>query len=1177
MKPDITPHAYTLLDIRGLVLKSILGGKDPDGPLDGEGKVQNTATYGFSNFMERVFLPLIKMTPPRCVIAVWDGGNAFRKGIYPPYKARRHARDMSPVQQKEIDQLMQDVKRLLHYTGCISARVDGVEADDLIAYLDQKLPGQHYIYTGDKDLIQLDKEGTDVIYRDELVKLSGDAPDPRYIALEKSLLGDTSDEYPGVKNFGPAKLNAVLQEFGEDTLEDLLQAVHNQKYDVLYEGLQYAQDAQTRKGLELLVADHQNWELYYRLACLHPELCEGFWQGKLVEIEWTRRLPNASFVYAVLRDNGCLDHYPVLQDELPSQTLITLENWEDFLEDFNDQFAATPYFPFDYETSDVLKHAPFQVAKKSAGDYVDVLSSSVVGMSITYGINLQHTVYISVAHRDTDNVPDMELGKLLQGIQAMGKALVAHNASFERAITDTNFLIELEPFICTYLLAVNVNENGSHRLKDLSKQHLLYQQGTYKETLEKAGVSDMAEMTGEEAAHYGCDDSACTAALCDLFMLTAYVEGTHDFMEHEYNTDIILYDGFEAGLNIDYDRLRVMEEEDRVEFETSMATLRHLLTVNCSTVAPERSISLYDHLSHYNEARLKHDGKTPEQISAKNEALRTTLEQATAYEPYIEVAREVKFAPTAHQLTKLANQLGIKLTLTGVTGSKITHFLAEIDAAEKESEDVILDDTSREFTRLLAEASREIKNREGPAYEALYDFCIQQLSGDAPKDKVGDELNLDSPPQMQQLLYCKMGLPIRLYSKIQPGSVRDKLGYRPGSPATDDAALDAAMADDCPEGDWRREAMLCLRTAKACSTRRKNYWTPYPLWQHPRDGNVHGYIGNCGTVTRRFTGTSPNELQLSGKDGGRVRSMVKPFREDHVILSPDLNGEELRITASMSLDPVMVDAYVGEHKKDLHSITAAAISGTVIQRENPELAGMLQFETVNGLPTLKYEAFLSGLESEDKEIATLYKNIRKLAKGVNFLLLYVGKAGTLARNLGIPTEVADAFLKAAFTTFPRLGPWQDESIAFARQHGYVLTAYGNRRHLGKDLFSDDKGLRTRLERQAVNSQVQGTGSDILKVIMTRMYEMKLLKQTKGRLLVPPYDEVAISVPYSAAWDAWLMMQECMQVTPPGHVVPQLPELKLAALNWGDLVELGAEPSRDSVYDVLDRQLSERAA
>jgi DNA polymerase I-like protein with 3'-5' exonuclease and polymerase domains len=243
----------------------------------------------------------------------------------------------------------------------------------------------------------------------------------------------------------------------------------------------------------------------------------------------------------------------------------------------------------------------------------------------------------------------------------------------------------------------------------------------------------------------------------------------------------------------------------------------------------------------------------------------------------------------------------------------------------------------------------------------------------------------------------------------------------------------------------------------------------------------------------------------------------------------------------------------------------------------PELIEQIQWAEVNGLQTMVYADFLAWLDHDDKEIANVFKNIRKLAKGVNFLLIYVGGPSTLARNLGVPSHVAEQFLYAALNTFPRLEPWQQESIAFAKEHGYVLTSYGNRRHLGAGLYSEDNGLRTRLERQAVNSQVQGTGSDIMKVVMKRMNDQRLLQTVKGNLLVAPYDELAVSVPRSAAWDCWMGMQEIMTLVPPGHRVPQLPELKAGACNWGGMIELGPFPTEAEFDEAMDTQLAKRAA
>jgi DNA polymerase-1 len=189
----------------------------------------------------------------------------------------------------------------------------------------------------------------------------------------------------------------------------------------------------------------------------------------------------------------------------------------------------------------------------------------------------------------------------------------------------------------------------------------------------------------------------------------------------------------------------------------------------------------------------------------------------------------------------------------------------------------------------------------------------------------------------------------------------------------------------------------------------------------------------------------------------------------------------------------------------------------------------------------------------------------------------MGSAASLSIQLGVPQEVAQRFVDATFNRYPRLRPWQEESVAFAREHGYVLSSYGNRRHLGDALFSEDGYIRTKAERQATNAQVQMSGSDIMKVILSTMHKERVLQDCGGSLIVPPYDEVCVSVPRETAWDCWLQMKEIMAVTPPGNAVPQLPELKASALNWGECSELGAEPTEGQLDELFDQQLAQRNA
>jgi DNA polymerase I-like protein with 3'-5' exonuclease and polymerase domains/5'-3' exonuclease len=1175
---------YTLLDIRGMMLAALLVGDDPDGPLNDAGKTDNSAEYGFNNFIERTLPPLLEMSAPRRIIAVWDGGNGYRKGLFPDYKKKRGEREISPYAQEQMDRMQTLTKSALAALGCTQCLLKGVEADDVLAYLCQKLPGNKVVYTGDQDLIQLDNEHTDVVYRDGMVKLSDTMPDPKTIAITKSLLGDTSDEYPGVKGFGPAKLDAIVNEFGVDVLADLEECVRTRQFDDVQGAMDAAKDPVAKKGLSLIMADTQSWVLMYTLAQLHPELCTEVRDKKFPIIEWTKRVPNLHTFKAVLEDGQCPELASRFDQYMPVYELVTADNWDQFVDHFMAELPRTPFFAFDYESYDVLKHPDFNEAKRSKGDYVDVLSQSITGMSICYGEHLQYVSYISVDHADTNNVPDEYLKDILETVLDGDKELVAHNAPFEIALTDTNFEYPLGQIIDTRIMAHYVDENDSNHLKDLTKQYLKYQQTTYTDTLAEAGVDNMQQMTGAQVLNYGCDDSIVTAQLCDLFYIILCLEGTIDFcLDEETGTNALLYEAFESGIRIDYERLDVMAKEDATTFECNMATLRGLLLTYCRSVEEKNADELYNELSEFTAAKMRLDGDDEVKIERKLETMRTSLVASTQYEPLIEVDNEVKFTPTALQITRLAQgEFKLQSELIGVTPAKVTEFLSNVDI-EKAEAGLPEDESRDDFLNALAECSTELKKRSGETFDTFLAICVDIKSKGAGTSTTGDQLNLDSPIQMQQLLYCKMGLPIRLYSKLQHNSTRDKLGYYHGGPSTDDKAIDTALAEDCqpdpayPAGDWRRDALLALKEAKAANTRRKNYWRPYPLWKHPRDGLLHGGITNCGTVTKRFTGSNPNELQLSSKDGGRVRSMVLAREDNHVILSPDFNGEELRITGSLSLDPVMIDAYNGEVPKDLHSITAAAISGAVLYRENPALLEQIDMETVNGMMQMPYDVFLGWLDSSDKDTATLFKNIRKLAKGVNFLLLYVGGAGTLARNLGVPTEVAEQFLAAAMNTFPRLGPWQQESILFAQEHGYVLTSYGNRRHLGPGLFSDDNGVRTRLERQAVNSQVQGTGSDLMKVVMAEMFTCNTLKTYNANLMVAPYDEVAVSVPRAAAWGMWLEMQSIMTITPPGHVISQLPELKAGAHNWGNLEELGAFPTEDAFNEMLDKQISKRAA
>ena len=195
-------------------------------------------------------------------------------------------------------------------------------------------------------------------------------------------------------------------------------------------------------------------------------------------------------------------------------------------------------------------------------------------------------------------------------------------------------------------------------------------------------------------------------------------------------------------------------------------------------------------------------------------------------------------------------------------------------------------------------------------------------------------------------------------------------------------------------------------------------------------------------------------------------------------------------------------------------------------------------------------------------------NPREIAKVVNFLIIYGGQATTLAMGLGIPEAFAEELMRMVFATYQRLAPWQEETILYGRQHGYVKTAYGNLKHLTSDIRSKNGSLRSRQERQAVNQTVQGCAADILKEVLTTSYDTNLWAETDSVMIAPVYDEIVSSVPIPNVFEYCERMQAAMNVTPPGHIIPMMAEVSVGP-NWGAVEELGDNPSEFKLLECIE--------
>ncbi len=1235
-----------ILDLKGLITRSYHSGTDTHPVRDEEtGERVNSASHGAANFLERVLLPILQDHAPINIIAAADGGNDLRRAVFPTYKQKRKERkeDEGKTQKAQIDLCLEQVTRLLVYLGCTAVKVEHREADDVIAALARGLGSRpKKIYTVDHDLIQLVNEDTNtwVIAFDEPkftfidkfeskgVKTYNEV-EPGLVALYKSLVGDSSDEYGGVKGFGPVKWGELEDLLGTDGLYELDKMVATGDFTELQATVKAYPDL---KILQMLLLASSEWRLMYYLAKLHPEACWGAVGKRLIKPVFTKRLPDRAKALQAMAALGVDDMIDHLEKWFPTMLLADEDNLEAAFDLVNRHLADGPVSGFDYEGYDPVKHAAFNEAtKRQSGDYVDVLSQVVTGASICFGDNLQHTIYFPTKHKATKNIDKAYIPAVINEIQSHDLPLVIQNAGFEMTVTHINFgkdAAEIFRPHDTRVMASYFDENlmgeGKDGLKDLTWELLRYRQTEYKDLLERHNAVNMTQLTGLETLHYGCDDSLTACHLWVLFRWSLLLEGQWDFyLRHHTAPAHVMEKAFRTGLNIEWDELERLKAADQIVIDTNNKAIRDALEKHCQEpnlkaveafMAADEDALRYTLTEKWKKKQNEEKGPGRERMDALLSEVRMKHLEASVYKPYVEVKRTYEFKGTAAQLRDLTGELGFPELLDKDTNKAIQEWLT------RWADEKLTVDQQEFLERLGLAAGKPLKSRSGPEFADLEEIAVKVMQRLMKSDWEGDELNYDSPQQMQQLLYCKLGLPVRRRSKVQRDSFRYERGFE-GSPGTDKRAIAAALAEDCPNGDWRRDLLISLREVKAAMTRFELFWIPYPLWKHPLDGKVHPGVKDPGTVTRRPTSGKPNALQVSkgptramfiprvdAERSGTVdrlaASIAKPTGEapavwiprlpKRLIMAPDFSGQELRITGSEANDPTLIQAYTGgkvytdkygvvrREVTDIHSLTTVKFAHRYVERELG--ASVLQYLPLGSDGRMSYEwyskvrkcetpeQFIELLErtpdGADKLLKVLQDARGKMAKPTNFLITYLGTASTLAENTSMPEEFCKVVMDEVFASYARLGPWQEESIAFARKHGYVTTAYGTWKHLSEDILSSDRGLRSREERRACNQKIQGCAADVLHVVETDIYEREFLERYDTDFLLPVYDEIVLDVPLNDNLPA--LIAECaeiMDITPPGHAIPMMAEFSFGP-NWYNQFELGERPCEKQVEEAL---------
>ena len=1170
---------YNILDVSALLKQAWLGDKDPDAIYDADkDSYHNTAEYGAARFLTRFSGELFSQEAfdPRHTIAVFDSGIDYRRNLFPGYKAKREQKkaDESQVSRVEWGKLRSWAVDFFKAAGFTQVFAKGVEGDDVIAWLCQGLRNDpKAVHTVDGDLTALVDDNTVVFLKDgphTAQDEGGYKGVPyRFVSLYKSLIGDTSDEYGGIKGFGPAAWEKLVDTIGEDGLQ------------VLQDGI----DKLSAEGIDALMVEHpdskelvkirsnwSSWRTMWMVAKLHPELCWKPLAHKFPDVRWVKRVPSAERMQRVLNEVGCSDLYSNFESAMPQVIPVDAPMLAAIKDQLISEIAASDVVAFDYETYDTKKQASLQQAT-SGKHYVDMINSKITGAGFCFGKHGENVLYLSADHRDTANCDVQEILDLIKAAQTKSQ-LVVHNLYFEGTVTARNFNdFRLENVHDTMVMMRYIDENEQYGLKACSLRDLNYHQASFEETTQGR---DMCDLSLDEVLQYGADDALVTFHLYDLYVLKAKLDGCYDHYCSVVNATPALVDAHLNGVRIDWEFQQQFHEDDIRVRDESLSKMRELLEANCSNpTQPEHFAGVKSYMEY--EAKFIREStrrklkaknvpadKIGEQVKAALEREEEKMYEGCRYVPYIEEEVMPSFSPTARQLNPAAVALG----------------LPEIDKVTQEALGKYLDDChfgtfgenkpspeQSEWLSILARAlaagvfSTRKNSEEAVKARELLGQATQKVAGVEPKlVRTGTELQLNSSPQMQKLLYGMLALPVRTYSKPTP--TRSEYGYRDGGPGTDEQAVTTALALDVEDGSWKAEVLDLLLKCKGAMTRISLYHEKYPLWRREGTDVIHPQFRLCGTDTRRPTGTDPNMLQVSKKEPRMRREFIPPS-PDYLVVAIDYAAQEIRLMASESKDPVMCSVYLDEPERDLHSMTGSAIV------------------------EMDYFQFIAAMADAHHPMHKTVKNARKKAKTVNFGLAYGSGPSTLAVKLIISLDEARELQAKTMGLYARLKDWKEEAEAKLMEQGFLATPFGTKRHAQQALYGHDKGIVASWVRKCINFTIQGSAAEMLSRVLHLMWTTRMKDRIRFNLGAPIYDEVMAFVHKDDVQQYCNEMKAIMaSVTPEGHLVPQVPEFSIGPAwgawgpfkekeewdAWGEFGELGRDISPERVSDAVEKSL-----
>lgn len=416
-------------------------------------------------------------------------------------------------------------------------------------------------------------------------------------------------------------------------------------------------------------------------------------------------------------------------------------------------------------------------------------------------------------------------------------------------------------------------------------------------------------------------------------------------------------------------------------------------------------------------------------------------------------------------LTALAENYGLGGSAAAIAGL----YKAQTAKLNKDGSWHVYKDIEAPLTRVLLDMERtgfRIDLDELQAYDDKLTAQIDSLTVEIYALCSCGEFNINSTKQLGQVLFEQLKL---------PSGKKSKTGY-----STDIAVLEG-LIDKHPV----IEKLIEYRRL----TKLKSTYLDGLKKIADSDGFVHTTFVQISTVTGRISSKDPNlqNIPVRTQEGREIRRLFLPSKPERKLVSADYSQIELRILASISGDEVMKEAFTSG--VDIHTRTASEVFGVPVDEVTPDM--------------------------------------RRSAKAVNFGIVYGISDFGLARNLNIPVKKAAGYISRYFARFPGVRQYMDEIIARAKQDGYVTTMLGRRRYL-PELRSSNYNVRSFGERAALNTPIQGTAADVIKLAMIDVWNKLREGNYNSRLILQVHDELVIDAAEDEVSAVSALLKECME-------------------------------------------------